>query len=105
MLLVRRPERGVWAGLWSLPEFDHLRAARAALARWPGRAQALPAIHHVLTHFDWQLQPLRWDLPARTTAATREAIAAALDGRWIDDADALRMSLPAPVRKLLGADA
>ncbi|HEX6018172.1 MAG TPA: A/G-specific adenine glycosylase [Burkholderiaceae bacterium] len=105
VLLWRRPERGVWAGLWSLPQFDDLRAARAAAARWPGRCRALPQIHHVLTHFDWQLLPLRVELPPRTAAARRESIAAELDGRWIDATAALRMSLPAPVRKLLAAGA
>ncbi|HSC01356.1 MAG TPA: A/G-specific adenine glycosylase, partial [Burkholderiaceae bacterium] len=102
VLLVRRPERGVWAGLWSLPEFADLRAARAVATRWRGKADALPAVDHALTHFDWHLQPLRCELPVRTAAATREAIAAALGGRWVETAEALRMGLPAPVRRLLG---
>ena len=101
VLLVRRPERGVWAGLWSLPEFDDLDSALAALARWRGKGDALPAIRHVLTHFDWHLQPLRSELPARTARAAREAIADSLTGRWVSRVDALTMSLPAPVRQLL----
>jgi A/G-specific adenine glycosylase len=101
VLLVRRPERGVWAGLWSLPEFSDLGSALSAVSRWRGKRQALPAIRHALTHFDWHLQPLRWELPPRLTAATREAIASGLAGRWVSEADALRMSLPAPVRQLL----
>jgi len=98
---VRRPERGVWAGLWSLPEFTDLRSARATVSPWRGRGQELPKIRHVLTHFDWHLQPLRHDLPPRASDAARERIAAQLGGRWVGDADALRMSLPAPVRQLL----
>jgi A/G-specific adenine glycosylase len=101
VLLVRRPERGVWGGLWSLPEFSDLHDARRAVAPLHGKGQALPAIDHTLTHFDWHLQPLRWDLPRRAAYATREAVAAALEGRWVSDAEALRMSLPAPVRQLL----
>jgi A/G-specific adenine glycosylase len=58
-------------------------------------------IHHVLTHFDWHLQPLRCELPPRTAATTREAVASGLGGRWVSESDALRMSLPAPVRQLL----
>src|SRR5262249_1619212 len=53
LLLVRRPERGVWAGLWSLPEFSDAAAAERHAAPWRGRSQWLPAIRHVLTHFDW----------------------------------------------------
>ena len=106
VLLVRRPERGVWAGLWSLPELTDLDAARAHASRWAGQGVALPAIDHALTHFDWHLQPLRWDLPARTGASMRARIAAHWDAaRWIGQSDALSMSLPSPVRKLLSADA
>jgi A/G-specific adenine glycosylase len=105
VLLVRRPERGVWAGLWSLPEFGDLGSARAAAAAWPGKGKSLPVIRHALTHFDWHLRPLRWELPARTATATRQAIAKGLAGRWVSSADALRMSLPAPVRQLLNKPA
>jgi A/G-specific adenine glycosylase len=102
VLLVRRPERGVWAGLWSLPEMSDLAAARAHASQWSGQGIALPPIDHALTHFDWRLQPLRWDLPLRTGAATRERIAASLGvARWLALRDALDMSLPSPVRKLL----
>jgi A/G-specific adenine glycosylase len=102
VLLVRRPERGVWAGLWSLPELSDLAAARAQAAQWSGQGVALPPIDHALTHFDWHLQPLRWDLPARTGAAARERIAASLGAaRWLPLTAALSMSLPSPVRKLL----
>ncbi|HSW27286.1 MAG TPA: A/G-specific adenine glycosylase [Burkholderiaceae bacterium] len=101
VLLVRRPERGVWAGLWSLPEFSDLDSALSAAAPWRGKGQVLPVIHHALTHFDWHLQPLRCALPSRLRSATREAIASGLAGRWVSEAEALRMSLPAPVRQLL----
>ncbi len=104
VLLVRRPERGVWAGLWSLPEMSDIAAARAHAAQWPGQGFPLPTIDHALTHFDWRLLPLRWDLPARTASATRERIAASLGpARWLPVNEALRMSLPSPVRKLLSS--
>jgi A/G-specific adenine glycosylase len=102
VLLVRRPEHGVWAGLWSLPEMSDLAAAQAQASQWSGSGVALPPIAHALTHFDWHLQPLRWDLPARTGASTRARIAAHWDSaRWLAQSDALSMSLPSPVRRLL----
>lgn len=102
VLLVRRPERGVWAGLWSLPEMSDIAAAQAHASQWSGQGVALPPIDHALTHFDWRLQPLRWDLPARTAEATRTRIAASLGAaRWLPVTEALLMSLPSPVRKLL----
>ena len=102
VLLVRRPETGVWAGLWSLPEMIDLAAAQAQAAQWSGQGVALPPIDHALTHFDWRLQPLRWDLPAPTGKDARARIAASLGtARWLNLRDALAMSLPSPVRRLL----
>ncbi len=104
--LVRRPDAGVWAGLWSLPEFGDLQSLRSALAGWPGRGEALPAIDHALTHFDWRLWPLRWTLPTRASAARLHALTATLpSGRWVDHGEALRLGLSAPVRRLLEAGA
>jgi A/G-specific adenine glycosylase len=102
--LTQRPPRGVWAGLWSLPEFDTPAALHALLRGWPGRAEALPVIQHALTHFDWTLQPLRWRLPARLSVRQRQALEAQLPpGRWLARDQAMQMALPAPVRKLLMA--
>ena len=100
--LVHRPPLGVWAGLWSLPEFDDDAALRSLCAPWPGAGEALPPIKHVLTHLDWWLAPLRWRLPRRLPAATRRAIEAALPaGCWMTRADALASGLPAPIRRWL----
>jgi A/G-specific adenine glycosylase len=100
--LVRRPERGVWAGLWSLPEFDTPEALEQLLKGWPGRGETLPAIAHALTHFDWTLQPLRWQLPARLSAQRLAELTSRLPpGRWVSQEQALQMGLPAPLRKLL----
>ena len=101
--LVQRPERGVWAGLWSLPEFDDIGAFEQASVDWPGSAEVLPRFKHVLTHLDWTLHPLRWTLPPRTAAARVAALTAAWPtGRWFSLEDALAAGLPAPLRKLLG---
>jgi A/G-specific adenine glycosylase len=94
--LERRPDAGVWAGLWSLPEFASLDALRQAAAPWHGDGRALAPIDHALTHFDWRLQPWEHRLPRRLDAPLP-------NGRWFALADALQLALPAPVRRLLGA--
>ena len=100
--LEQRPDRGVWAGLWSLPEFDSAHDFDAASVQWPGSGEALPSFTHVLTHLDWTLHPLRWTLPPRTAAARVEALVAAWpSGRWFSRDDALAAGLPAPLRKLI----
>ena len=57
--LVRRADSGVWAQLWSLPEFDTSVALERAVRQWPGTLEWIAPFKHVLTHFDWMLQPLR----------------------------------------------
>jgi A/G-specific adenine glycosylase len=100
--LVQRPEQGVWAGLWSLPEFDTPDALQRALQGWPGQGESLPTIEHALTHFDWTLHPMRWQLPSRLSAQRLAALTGQLPpGRWVGLDQALQMGLPAPLRKLL----
>ena len=100
--LLQRPPRGVWAGLWSLPEFATSAALEAAARGWPGRSEALPPFVHVLTHFDWHLQPVRWTLPARASArSVARCTSAWPEGRWFTLEEALALGLPAPVRKRL----
>jgi A/G-specific adenine glycosylase len=96
--LQQRPERGVWAGLWSLPEWDGPPTPQG----WPGEGTLLEPFVHVLTHLDWELQPLRWRLPETLAAAERDPLTHALGpGRWWSTAQALALGLPAPVRRML----
>ena len=100
--LVQRPDSGVWASLWTLPELADDEAAWALAADWPGEAWPLPSFKHVLTHLDWWLKPLLWRLPDDATDASLAQVAAALPpGRWVSRDAALAMGLPAPIRKLL----
>ncbi|OYV01723.1 MAG: A/G-specific adenine glycosylase [Burkholderiales bacterium PBB5] len=104
--LVQRPDSGVWARLWTLPELADDDAAWALAEGWPGEAWPLPAFKHVLTHLDWMLKPLLWRLPADLAAVDLADLELALvraagPGRWVPREQALAMGLPAPIRKLL----
>ena len=102
--LVQRPQTGVWAGLWTLPEFDDEAALWAMSENWPGDGRLLPAFKHVLTHLDLHLQPCHWPLPEAVDEAGWTAIAARLPvGRWVTLAEALAFGLPAPIRRLIEA--
>jgi A/G-specific adenine glycosylase len=87
LLLERRPERGIWGGLWCPP---------LAGAGWRRDGLSLlgqlPAIDHAFTHYDLRLTPLR------LRATRRPAPAGAA---WVGPAELPRYGLPAPVRKLL----
>jgi A/G-specific adenine glycosylase len=83
LLLERRPERGIWGGLWCPPVIEGRRAGARVVER-------LPAIHHAFTHYDLELRPVR----VRASAARRP-------GDWVKLRALSRYGLPAPVKKLL----
>ena len=94
MWLEKRPQTGVWAGLYCLPAFESIDALEAAL---PARVQARAGepFVHVLTHKDLHLHPVVAQLDGAAPTAD--------EGGWFG-ADAWpALGLPAPVRKLLEA--
>lgn len=90
--LQQRPDTGVWAGLYSLPEFASETALHDAIAGWPGEVSVLPRLRHVLTHFDWLLHPVRLQLRQPPPD---------VPGQWVAYRDLGRFGLPAALAKLL----
>jgi len=88
LLLERRPERGIWGGLWCPP---------LASGPWrkPGMKliETLPQIRHAFTHYELRMTPLR------LRAGRVQAALAGAD--WIQPAEFGRYGMPAPVRQLL----
>jgi A/G-specific adenine glycosylase len=61
VLLERRPNAGLWGGLWSPPQFANEREALEWCAKEFGGAnesESLAPIEHAFTHFDLRLRPL-----------------------------------------------
>lgn len=101
-LLERRPERGIWGGLWCLPEFNSESAA-VAFARnhfkGVGEPRALGPIHHAFTHFDLEILPVVVDCER-----IKDAVMEGDDVVWYNAGAAEaapRIGLPAPVKQLL----
>lgn len=99
VLLVRRPERGIWGGLWCLPEFDDDTAARVYSANQLRFAQvsakAAATVEHSFTHFDLAIAPLH---------AVCDGLAGVMDSNatlWYNTAAPARIGLPAPIQNIL----
>ncbi len=99
VLLERRPERGVWGGLWSPPQFPSIEAARlyadTRLTAAEVEPQARASMRHAFTHFDLNITPLL----ARCSgpAGVMDEVATL----WYNAAQPERVGLPAPVTTLI----
>jgi A/G-specific adenine glycosylase len=97
VLLERRPNSGLWGGLWSPPQFPSDADALAWCAREFGGAsesEALSPIHHAFTHFDLRLKPLL--VRARQKLAVLEGD----DRLWYQLDAPPRVGLPQPIVQL-----
>ena len=99
VLLERRPERGVWGGLWSPPQFPSIEAARfyadSRLAAAEVEPHAGQVMRHAFTHFDLAITPLL----ARCTGPS-----GVMDGPatlWYNAAKPDQVGLPAPISSML----
>ena len=92
--LEKRPARGIWAGLHSLPVFDSRESLFDVLqAEERNRATDEATFVHVLTHKDLHLHPVAVvGLAPRTLSE---------NGRWLARSEWEPLGLPAPVRKRL----
>jgi A/G-specific adenine glycosylase len=97
ILLERRPEAGIWGGLWSPPQFDDESVARAFCARELQEAEELPSlppIDHAFTHFDLRLHPLR------VRCVPNAAVAEGARRLWYRLESPPQVGLPQPIRAL-----
>jgi A/G-specific adenine glycosylase len=99
VLLERRPESGIWGGLWCLPEFaSATEAAEYALRSLPGastRPIPLAPVEHAFTHFDLVITPLL----AHCADSAEKAPSA--QTQWYRARTPAKVGLPAPIRLLL----
>ncbi|MGO3742538.1 A/G-specific adenine glycosylase [Kerstersia sp.] len=97
VLLQQRPQKGIWGGLWSLPEFSHAQAPVHALQALCGAVPAsfstLAPFAHVFTHYRLLAQPCLAELAAPCPPPA--------DCRWFDTRTLDQVALPRPVEKLL----
>lgn len=101
--LVKRPAKGVWGGLYSMPVFegmDELEGALGGVEFLDKRIE--PVFKHVLTHLDWMLQPVCVELNEVQARDLPQALQE-LQGQWYGLEESFVLGLPAPIRGLLSA--
>ena len=97
VLLQQRAPAGIWASLWSLPQFDDATSAQAwvdANLHAPPAWDALPTIRHGFSHYLLDLHPLH----VRDASLRRVANATL---RWVARDGLTAYGIPSPVRTLL----
>ncbi|MCC7635893.1 A/G-specific adenine glycosylase [Stenotrophomonas rhizophila] len=101
ILLQKRPDTGIWAQLWTLPQAD----SGSALQDWFDAhidgsledAEPLPVLQHTFSHYRLHLQVL-----VRRVHGLRVEDPGL---RWADTDALATLGLPAPIRKLLDSGA
>jgi A/G-specific adenine glycosylase len=111
VLLERRPESGIWGGLWCLPEFTSAAQAAYYAQRMLRGVCAQPVplepVEHAFTHFDLLITPLLAQCSGRVEAAATAGPGDTAPGPdparslWYRARAPARLGLPAPIRLLL----
>jgi A/G-specific adenine glycosylase len=100
ILLERRPERGVWGGLWSFPECPHGSDVVDWVAGRFGaeieRVHHAPELRHTFTHFHLAIEPVHVVVRRAPDPTVGDPAA-----RWFPPRDAATLGLAAPVRRLI----
>lgn len=96
VLLERRPDNGIWGGLWSLPADDNNQPLQQRLGLNDDDLQPLPSMQHQLTHMLMTIRP--FIAHTRTIPVGVECVP---DQAWFGPREWPSLGLPKPVRQLL----
>lgn len=99
ILLQQRPDKGIWGGLWSLPELgleqnavEHIQALYGA----PKAVSKLETFRHTFSHYHLDISPVKVEL-GKTPAQIMESATQL----WYNPRQPQKVGLAAPVKKLL----
>lgn len=98
VLLEKRPQTGIWGGLWCLPQFSDFNALESACINWgvkPLAAHKMAALQHTFTHFKLEITP--WWLTVNHLPLAQPND----HQRWQPLNMLADTGLPAPVQKIL----
>ncbi len=103
VLLEKRPQTGIWAGLWSLPEIGALEIASEVAKSKFGLAvesdEPLAIVNHVFTHFKLAITPQPLQVIKQTFQVQAPNMKAGTI--WLPIDEAISAAIPTPVRNIL----
>lgn len=98
ILLQKRPQTGIWAGLWSLPEISLTEIASEAAKQLFGLNtepdETLPIVNHAFTHYKLAITPQPLTVFSTNKQTPPNTI-------WMPIEDAIGAAIPTPVRNIL----
>jgi A/G-specific adenine glycosylase len=95
--LQQRPAKGIWGGLWSLPQFESQQDLQLWSQQFTSSAlEPLPEFRHTFTHFHLDIQAY-----LQTTEPTTQELLPSAEGVWYHPASAHKIGLAAPVKQLI----
>jgi A/G-specific adenine glycosylase len=101
VLLERRPEHGIWGGLWCLPECTPEEELQGLCARRFGARvgciSKMAEVPHGFTHFRLTIDPRHLTVAQLLPRAMEPELT------WMPVEEAIAAALPAPVRRILAA--
>lgn len=100
VLLQKRPDEGIWGGLWSLPEFNSLQALRQFIKNNFNinhfRCNTLADVNHSFSHYHLIISPKLVTIP---DSLMQECLLPSYS--WLSALQCQRVGLPAPISKIL----
>lgn len=92
LLLEKRPEKGIWGGLWSLPWFESVETLQT---HYPTLQLSEPPLYHrhIFTHFVLHLHIYRAELNDTVTLSAQQQL--------VDNKARRPLGLPAPIQTIL----
>ncbi len=104
VMLEKRPQTGIWAGLWSLPEIDLYEiATEAAFTRFgilSEPEETLPIINHAFTHFKLAIHPQPLQVVSQQSFSQKPQTNQSAN-IWLPISEAILAAIPTPVRNIL----
>lgn len=99
VFLARRPEAGIWGGLWSLPELDDRSIDEWCSEELGGAAavtECWQTLRHSFSHYDLDIQPILVRIDSRLSKVSDGS-----DTTWFRLGDAPPGGIAAPVQSLI----